>query len=127
MKENTYGTKEWEMSPISNNKQADEYKALVEKLMQLGLREMHSAEMKPREPITNIPATLFKISSENPKIPTKISTLKGKLHKSPICLPTFKIDKSRKSHTSSPGSNNEKIKTTTIKFELSSQFKMNHA
>ena len=43
-----------------NNKQPAEYQALIKKLIQLGLidwpklREMHSAEIKPLEPTTNI-------------------------------------------------------------------------
>ena len=67
MKENTYAIVAWRMSLISNNKQLDKYKALIEKLIQLGasnwpkfqklLGEMHLAEMKPREPTRNVPVT----------------------------------------------------------------------
>ena len=45
---------------------------------------MHSAEMKPREPRTNIPATHPKISVDNPKTQTKINTVKEMSYRSPI-------------------------------------------
>ena len=68
-----------------------------------------------------------KISTENIKTPTKINMIKGKLHRSSIHPPTLKIDNSGKAHILNPESNNEKMKTTSSKFEHSPKSKMNHA
>ena len=80
---------------------------------------MHSAEMKTWEPTVNIPATPLRISTENPKTPTKINTTKEKSHRSSTRPPTSKIDNSEKTHIPKPESNSEKIKTMPNKFEHS--------
>ena len=124
MKEIIYTTVAQKTSPISNNKQPDKYKTLIEKLIQLGLndwlkfqkqlRKMHLAEIKPREPTSNIHITPPKISINDYKTPTKINAVRRKLHTSPIGPPTSKIDHSRKAHNSNSEanaiSNSEKIK-----------------
>ena len=110
-------------SPSSTNKETDKYKVLLEKLIQLAqsdwpkfqeqLRKMHSAKRKQ-----NILKQIFlqsqKIFIEKPITPTKTNAAKGKSHRSPINLPTSKIDNSGKAHISNPESNNEKIKNFTI-------------